>query len=365
MKPKVIIIEDSSLVGFGGGQAMTLTVGKILAQKYQLKFVDFTDFSRYDNEVRKKFPDSELINVKTTGKRSRSKFLSWIKIFIGSFFDRRKVAKIILKGVDVKKCILYSTNKRTLIYANYINKKYGIPFIHHAHLVENMNSFYYPIFIKMVARATKIITVSNAVKNTIKLPQCELIYNPAVNTHGFKGEKKNDNFTVGYVGSLIPIKGVEYFVKASKACNPFVKFKVYGVGPQLEMLKKLADERVIFMGFCKDIFSEFYNGIDVLVLPTIIPESLSMVVVEAKSVGIPVIVTDMGGPAEIVTDGVDGFKIEAQNSEAIAEKINLLTSDLELYNKLAKASFESSKVFDYDTFKNKIERAFEIIKTNY
>lgn len=38
----ILLLEDSSLVGFGGGQKMSLLVASILSKKHNLFFIDFT-----------------------------------------------------------------------------------------------------------------------------------------------------------------------------------------------------------------------------------------------------------------------------------------------------------------------------------
>jgi glycosyltransferase involved in cell wall biosynthesis len=65
--------------------------------------------------------------------------------------------------------------------------------------------------------------------------------------------------------------------------------------------------------------SEAFNQIDVLVVPSIYLEVFGLVVLEAFSSGRPVIVTKSGGPAELVSDGVDGFIVERDDSKSLAE----------------------------------------------
>lgn len=59
------------------------------------------------------------------------------------------------------------------------------------------------------------LCVSKAVYDTIKLPNKILLYNPNINDKGFKGRKNKDKFVVAAMGSLIKIKGFEYYIKAA------------------------------------------------------------------------------------------------------------------------------------------------------
>ena len=81
-------------------------------------------------------------------------------------------------------------------------------------------------------------------------------------------------------------------------------------------------------------------------------------IIEAKSVGLPVITTNIGGQAEIIEDSVDGFKVPIKNSTLIASKISQLTSNVDLYNQMAMASFRSVSRFDYYHFKSIVCKIF-------
>lgn len=113
------------------------------------------------------------------------------------------------------------------------------------------------------------------------------------------------------MGSLIKIKGFEYYIKAADKTSEKlpIEFRLYGEGPLHDTLETLSNGKVKFMGFSENIMNELYESIDIVVVPTIIPEALPLVLVEAKSVGIPAIVTNLGGQAEIIRNGIDGFLV--------------------------------------------------------
>lgn len=354
----IIIFEDSSRVGFGGGQKMTLITSDILREKYTFKFVDFTDDSKFVQIIKDKYEDSEQVSIGHASAKSRTRYVAWVRaIWQMIVFFKKDISRIV-DGLDKVVAVSYVTNKRSLIYAYYLNKRYGIPFIYHAHLVENPQGLYYCLFKKWISKAKSILCVSKIVKESINLPQCQLLYNPALNDKGYKGEKTDDHFVVAYVGGLIPIKGVEYYVDAAKICPEAIEFRIYGEGFLREELEKRSEGRVVFKGFSNDVIGEYYSDVDVVVLPTILKEALPLVVADAKSVGLPAVVTSPGGQAEIVRDGVDGFHVGMKNSKEIGEAIMKLTSDNTLYNKMSKAAFESSSVFSYKKYKESILSIF-------
>lgn len=72
-------------------------------------------------------------------------------------------------------------------------------------------------------------------------------------------------------------------------------------------------------------------------------ETFGLTALEAMSAGLPVIVPTVGGIAEMVTDGENGFKINIQNLSFIAEKIENIFTNRDLYLSLCKCSLAHSK----------------------
>jgi colanic acid/amylovoran biosynthesis glycosyltransferase len=72
---------------------------------------------------------------------------------------------------------------------------------------------------------------------------------------------------------------------------------------------------------------------DVFLLPSL-SEGLSNATLEAMAVGLPVVVTDVGGMRELVTDGVDGFVVPSRDPAALAAALLDLAADSELREKM-------------------------------
>lgn len=360
MGKQVIIFEDSLKAGLGGGQKVTLLVSEILAEEHQLHFVDFTGTSRYMQLVQKKYTSSKITILHSRIFPNTIKILSCFLELIYFILSWKVNVKKLRQEIDFENSVIYATTKKGLFYSSYLNKKFGIPYVYHAHLVEKTDLFFSRYFISCLERAESIFCVSKVVFDSIPLKNKILLYNPNRNDRGFKGEKTDKKIVVAAVGSLIEIKGFEYFIRAAFEVPDVVEFRIYGEGPLKESLKMLARGRVKFMGFCPDIISELYSSIDLLVLPTIIQEALPLCIVEAKSVGIPVITTNVGGQAEIVENAVDGFTVPIKDSASITCCINRLASDLSLYNQEAMASYRSSSRFDYSYFKKIVCQTFSV-----
>jgi glycosyltransferase involved in cell wall biosynthesis len=80
---------------------------------------------------------------------------------------------------------------------------------------------------------------------------------------------------------------------------------------------------------------ELLGTVDIFVLPTYYPnEGHPWVIVEAMAAGLPIISTNQGAITESVIDGVNGFIVEKQNKEQIAEKIIHLITNPPLRKKM-------------------------------
>lgn len=356
----VVIIDDSSKVDFGGGQQITLSVAGILQNRADLIFVDYTSRSNYIKYVQKRFEKSPVVFLKSRLLRSLKIPVLFKKLFeaitLKLYFKANfnKLCKAL--PPDKAKLIIYTASKKGLTLANGLYKRYGIPYVFHAHLVERCEGIQFKMMLPYLKYANRIICVSYAVLSSYKnLGNTIMQYNPRPFNNLRKSIKNENHFVIAFVGGLIPIKGVEYFVEAAQIVDrSCAEFRIYGDGPLKYELERKAAGKVRFMGFCRDIINEMLHEIDVLVLPTIVAEALPTVIIEAKSVGIPVITTNLGGQAEIVKNDQDGFLVDIKDSSAIAKAVDKLIFDLKLYNEMACRSYESSKMFSPDKFQNTI-----------
>lgn len=356
---KILIFENSGKCRYGGGQKMSLNIAKILSEEFNLIFADFAKNSVYREMVQSLYPNAPFITMRGYSSRNRIKILAWMIEVLFSLLYSVSNLRSIISVIGKKDVMTYATDKKTLIYAYLLKVIYGIPFILHAHLVENPSGLYYPLYMMMAKKAQKVICCSHAVVNSVKSENTELLYNPNFNDLGQKQQYlANAPFVVAVAGSLISIKGFEYFVKAANYIDEGIELRVYGSGPLESKLRSYANSKVRFMGFCNNILEELYNNIDVIAVVTIIQEANPLSVLEAKSVGLPVIVTNIGGQAELVEDGKDGVLVPIKDEKAIACAINSIYRDKDKYLDMANASFASVEKYDLKRYKDRIVKLF-------
>jgi len=158
------------------------------------------------------------------------------------------------------------------------------------------------------------------------------------------------DFVAACVGRIkLRRKGQEFLVQAAALLKARgLKLKVVIIGAvfpdnedSLEGLKNLIqasglEEAVVLTGELDDV-KPAYAAMDVLVLPSAQPEPLGDVMMEAMAMKVPVIATNIGGPPEVVQEGLTGFLVPPADAVALAEKLELLMKDAKLAKRLGEA----------------------------
>lgn len=144
---------------------------------------------------------------------------------------------------------------------------------------------------------------------------------------------------VGYIGTIAKNKGVEDLINAFKALSINAELSLAGKGSHQyeEYVKEMAssDNRIKFLGYTKS--TDFYNKIDICVLPSVWFDTFPGVAYESCAHSVPVVASNIGGIPEIIHHGKNGLLFEAGNIESLKDAI------LELYNSPRKLSEYSRK----------------------
>ena len=175
-----------------------------------------------------------------------------------------------------------------------------------------------------------------------------------------------DGAIVGTVGRLVPIKGLEWLLKAAPqvlAQFPQACFVIIGDGPLLGELRQLTSKlgiglRVVFLGAREDV-PECLAALDLFVLPSL-NEGMGRVLLEAMAVGLPVVATRVGGIPDIVPDGTTGLLVPPRDDRALAEAILILLRDRSrraAYGEAARRHVDGR--FDVETMVRNIERLYD------
>jgi len=116
------------------------------------------------------------------------------------------------------------------------------------------------------------------------------------------------------------------------------------------------ENNVRFLGFVPDI-RQVMAAADVLVLPSY-KEAFGRVLIEAMSMGIPVVATDEAGPQEVVSPDV-GLRVPFGNPRALASAIAILLEDRELAKQMGRCGRQ--KVLDLFSLDRAVEAVERIL----
>ncbi len=137
-----------------------------------------------------------------------------------------------------------------------------------------------------------------------------------------------------YFGRLVPQKGIETFIAAA-AKRPDIPCRALGGGPMEDALRRrLAGDgpaNVELLGHLEgEELVATLRGARAVVVPSEWYEPFGLVILEAWSAGRPVIASEIGGPAEIVSHERNGLLFPAGDAEALATAMQRLWQDAEL-----------------------------------
>lgn len=177
---------------------------------------------------------------------------------------------------------------------------------------------------------------------------------------------KPSDIIVSSSGRIIKDKGYEYLASAIKSIRePNIKFIIIGDGVYREELKDvLAEEiaigRVILTGFTENVYS-YLNISDIFILPTL-HETLSVSLLEASAMSLPLISCNVGGVPEVVENNVNGLLVAPGDAEALQKAIETLADDEKKRHKMGEESLKHlHQVFDN---KKSLARLREIITSD-
>jgi len=223
----------------------------------------------------------------------------------------------------------------------------NVIFVQHGHIVNDerliTKILYKLLFLKLKLKRAKVVVVSN--ENAMYLKK-EFNVNSTVITNGVEVHEEkiyNSVFNIGFAGWVDEHKGYEYLLQAGKILSDLGKdFHISIAGKEWEPSKtqRIIDDmqltdKVTYYGEVNDFANTLLPTYDLMVLPSKM-EGLPMCLIEAQAYGIPILATNVGGIAEVLEDGVNGYFIE-RNGEDIAKKI-LLCMDNQNYIELSKNS---------------------------
>lgn len=252
---------------------------------------------------------------------------------------------------------IIATHSIDLVYSNttgvlagaFVAAKKNVDHIWHIHEIINSPRWFKKLLSYLLNKySSSLIVVSEAVKASwgefIPAEKFIVIHN-GIDPEPFTKSKATlrdeinvgaGTLLIGMIGRVHFWKGQDYFLRIAsliKAKNSDVKFIMVGdafpgyeyLYDKLEQIKADLDLTgdVIDLGYRLDV-SGILNGLDLFVLPSILPDPFPTVILEAMAAGKPVIATTHGGAPEMIVDGETGILIPWDNENSAYRKIKPL-----------------------------------------
>lgn len=220
---------------------------------------------------------------------------------------------------------------------------------------------------KVVSGATKVVTPSDYFNRLVcgwgvAKEKVVTIYNGVdVSTQPAVVKKDRSPLMVS-AGRLVPWKGFKILIDILSEL-PDWKLKIIGTGPDEQLLKNYAvekgvAERVDFTGrLPKEELLGWCAIADVFVLNTHF-ESFSYQIVEAMSVGAPIIATNVGSIPELITTDEEGVLVEPDDKVALVSSIDSVTRQSDKWETLSKNAKQKAQKFSVSATMQQLHALF-------
>ena len=373
-KYNILYLDSGS--GIGGGQRSLLLLLKLLDKQRWTPFVGCLGESAFAAEVAK--TDAQIVPLSLPEAHNKTDKVKRFT-FRDLFNDFRQLRVILQLHRAVKQhaiALIHANSLSVALLGGIVAKLNRIPILMHKRYATS-----YGILDKICEKLLhRVILVSEATRWDFA-PEAKqtLIYN-GVDLEAFQASQievetlRSEFFSenakpieseselpilVGVVTRITPEKGIHFLVRAMAELKKTfsddsddIKLLIVG-GPYFQkdydymasLKQEVADlgvgDSVIFTGFLSDT-RVVTTLLDIVLVPSIIPEACPRTIIEAMAVGKPVIATPLGGSKELVIPET-GILVPPENAEAIASAIAKLAADREQLTAMGKAARERAE----------------------
>ena len=361
-KSNILYLDSGS--GIGGGQRSLLLLLNLLDKDRFTPFVGCLGDSPFAAEAEK----TEARVVPLSLPAAHNKIDKIRRFTLGDLLEDLRQLKVILQLHRMVKRnaidLIHANSLSVALLGGIVARINRIPILMHKRYATS-----YGVLDRICERLLhRVILVSEATRwNFAPTAKQTLIYN-GVDLDAFQAspeevqdlraellpDASDASIVAGVVTRITPEKGIHFLVRAIAALKGLslmtgtdIKLLIVG-GPYFqkdidymnELKQEVVDlgveDSIIFTGFLSDT-RVVTSLLDIVLVPSIIPEACPRTIIEAMAVGKPVIATPLGGSKELVTPDT-GILVPPEDASAIADAIAILTTDRERLRALGKAS---------------------------
>ena len=347
-KSNILYLDSGS--GIGGGQRSLLLLLDLLDKARFTPFVGCLGDSSFAAEVEKTAASVMPLSLPAAHNKTDK-----VKRFtLGDLFEDFRQLRVIIELHRIVKRhaidLIHANSLSVALLGGIVARLNRIPILMHKRYATS-----YGILDRLCEKLLhRVILVSEATRwDFAPVEKQTLIYN-GVDLNAFQASREevevlqtelfsdipNAAVLVGVVTRITPEKGIHVLVNAMQKLKGKTDVKLLIVGgPYFEkdidymdaLKQEVADlgieDSVIFTGFLSDT-RIVTSLLDIVLVPSIIPEACPRTIIEAMAVGKPVIATPLGGSKELVTPET-GILVPPEDASAVADAIATLAADRE------------------------------------
>ena len=284
----IVIFDGNSRYFLGGGQKVTLEMLRGLKGKFAFFLIGVDQ----NNEFIKR--------ASREGLESKKEFRKLFDLVMP--FAMLKAFKE--WSIRRNETTLYFPSKKGFALMLWA-RLFGFKVVMHIHSVNSRNGLVF-LWTRWLSHfASKVIVPSQFVREYFFLEEAEVISNPVGGVNGNETLIRSGmRRSIVFIGSIEVEKGVENFCKMAdlfqiEKCDNGYEFHVYGTGNLLDRLRGRYGF-IKFHGYVENPIEKIHSSVLVVCVPSLVPESFSLVTAESISHGIPVVTGAYGAQADIV-----------------------------------------------------------------
>ena len=356
-KSNILYLDSGS--GIGGGQRSLLLLLNLLDKERFTPFVGCLGDSAFAAEAKKTAASIIPLSLPAAHNKTDKAKRFTLRDLLEDFRQLRVIIELHRAVKRHAIDLIHANSLSVALLGGIVARINGIPILMHKRYATS-----YGILDRFCERFLhRVILVSEATRwDFAPVAKQTLIYN-GVDLDAFQASPEevatlrtelfSDEYCstvlVGVVTRITPEKGIHFLVRAMQELKGRADVKLLIVGgpyfqkdvDYMDTLKQeVADlgveDSVIFTGFLSDT-RIVTSLLDIVLVPSIIPEACPRTIIEAMAVGKPVIATPLGGSKELVTPET-GILVPPEDGSAIADAIATLATDGERLAAMGKAA---------------------------
>jgi len=178
------------------------------------------------------------------------------------------------------------------------------------------------------------------------------------------GNRISSGKGIVFVGNFISRKGIPYLMEAMKKLKG-AKLIMVGDGPEMPEAKEMAKGMdVEFVGKVRpeDVKKHLARG-NIFVSSSVSGkgEGFPNVILEAMSVGLPVVATRIAGVPEIIEEGKTGFLVRDKNPDELADRLGRLLKDEKLRKKMSRNCLKAARKYSWKNVIDMLESCYKML----